>query len=224
MRITEAFSNGRGFLLRADDYRTRITHLAGFACDAICATLLSEELNSRKEEFMRTFDPWIGSFYESQGIRGIKLLILGESHYGRIGTEKRSFTANVIQQRGQIGRFRFFTTTQRLVIGGRGRLSIAEREDFWNRVAFYNYVQSFAGQKARRRPTADMWSAAQEPFLQTLVEVQPHVLLVLGRELRRHLPDIPHTIRLCEVQHPSSPGFKYSDWQPVVRAALDLAP
>ena len=34
---------------------------------------------------MRVFDPWIGEFYRSEGISGIRLWILGESHYGPAG-------------------------------------------------------------------------------------------------------------------------------------------
>jgi hypothetical protein len=69
---------------------------------------------------MRVFDPWIGSRYMSDGIRGIRLLILGEAHYGISGHETNAFTTEVVRSLGQQGRFRFFSTTQRLVSGGRG--------------------------------------------------------------------------------------------------------
>ena len=173
---------------------------------------------------MRTFDPWIGSRYATDGVGGVRLLILGESHYGTAGAERPGFTADIVRQLGQQGRFRFFTTTQRLVAGGRGWLPDAERAEFWERVAFYNYVQSFPGPRARFRPTPEMWAAAQEPFLRTLAEVGPQVLLVLGRELRRNLPELPAGVAVCAVQHPSSRGFRYAAWQPVVQAALNARP
>jgi len=169
---------------------------------------------------MRTFEPWIGSRYATVGVGGVKLLILGESHYGPTGDERATFTTEMIRQLGQQGRFRFYTATQRLVSGGRGWLPDAERSAFWEQVAFYNYVQSFPGPRARWRPTPEMWSAAKAPFLQTLAEVEPQVLLVLGRELRRNLPELPTGASVCAVQHPSSRGFRYADWQPSVQATL----
>jgi hypothetical protein len=172
---------------------------------------------------MRTFDPWVGKRYTSEGIRGVRLLILGESHYGTAGAERRTFTADMVRRLGQEGRRRFFSAAQRLVVGGQGRLSAAERAGFWERVAFYNYVQSFPGPRARCRPTPEMWSAAREPFLHTLAEVAPRVLLVLGRELRRHLPELPAGVAVCAVQHPSSRGFRYGDWQPAVQAIMAAA-
>jgi len=171
---------------------------------------------------MRTFDPWIGSRYKTDGIRGIRLLILGEAHYGTGQDEhRRMHTTEIVRMLGQQGRFRFHTVTQRLVSGGRGWLSDKERTEFWERVAFYNYIQSFPGPRARWRPTPEMWLAAQQPFLQTLQEVNPGLVLVLGHELRRNLPQVPAGIDLCAVQHPSSRGFRYARWQPVVKSALD---
>jgi hypothetical protein len=171
---------------------------------------------------MRKFDPWIGSQYATQGIRGIRLLILGEAHYGT-GEETQgcTHTTEIIRKLGQQGRFRFHTVTQRLVVGGRGWLSNTDRAEFWERVAFYNYVQSFPGPRARWRPTPEMWEAAREPFLETLAEVKPQVLLVLGQELSRKLPVLPTYVSACAVQHPSSRGFRYATWQPAVQAALE---
>jgi hypothetical protein len=169
---------------------------------------------------MRKFDPWIGNRYTAEGIRGVRLLILGEAHYGTGGSENNAFTTEIVRKLGQEGRFRFFSATQRLVIGGRGWLPKAARVEFWERVAFYNYVQSFPGPRARWRPTPAMWEAARAPFLQTLQEVAPQLLLILGRELRRHLPVLPAELPVCAVQHPSSRGFKYDQWQPMVQAAF----
>lgn len=66
-----------------------------------------------------------------------------------------------------------------------------------------------------------MWAAARDPFLATLAEVKPHVLLVLGLRLRGNLPALPSELRVCAVPHPSSRGFRYASWQPEVQAALD---
>ena len=171
---------------------------------------------------MRTFDPWIGSRFKTDGLRAMRLLILGEAHYGTGDAEhRRRHTTEIVRLLGQQGRYRFYTVTQRLVSGEQARLTDAERADFWEQVAFYNYIQAFPGPKAQWRPTPEMWAAAREPFLQTIDEVAPRIVLVLGRELYRNIPQIPASISVCAVQHPSSRGFRYSQWQPVVRAAMD---
>ncbi len=138
---------------------------------------------------MRTFDPWVGSRYTSEGIGGRRLLILGESHYGGSDCEYAAFTSEVIRDMAlQKNRLAFFSRVLRLVTGGRGPLSDAERSDFWERVAFYNYVQSSPGDGPRCRPSAEMWIAAAEPLLSTLLELSPDVMLVLGLELANNLP------------------------------------
>ncbi len=112
---------------------------------------------------MRTFKPWLGGRYCKEGIGGIRLLILGEAHRIKPGEEHADFTKDVIgllvrEPRKMEPRFRrFFTVTQRLVCGGKGSLSDTERADFWERVAFYNYIQSNPGAAARSRPTQEMW-------------------------------------------------------------------
>lgn len=169
---------------------------------------------------MRVFDPWIGARYASEGINGKRLLILGESHYGGEGCEYSRFTSEVIRDMAlEKGRLAFFSRVQRLVVGGRGGFSDLERADFWQRVAFYNFVQS-ALENPRDRPTYAMWQAAREPFSQTLGELNPSIILVLGTELKRNLPSIPANIPYCAVQHPSSIGFRYDDWQSKIKSLL----
>lgn len=166
---------------------------------------------------MRTFDPWVGARYRTDGVSGMRVLILGESHYGDVGTESRSFTIEVVRKWGQEKRLRFFTLTQKLVLGrGPGWVSSEERAEFWERVAFYNFVQCFTGPGPRYRPMEAMWHAAAQPFLDTLVELEPHLLVVLGFELHRHLPRVPQNVYVCGVQHPSSVGFQCGKWHPVI--------
>lgn len=169
---------------------------------------------------MRVFDPWIGASYATQGLAGKQVLILGESHYGGSGCEYSAFTTEVIRDMAlEKGRLAFFSRVQRLLIGGRGGFSETERSDFWQRVAFYNFIQS-ALECPRDRPTYAMWQAGREPLLQTLRELAPRVVIVLGLELDRNLPALPPSISSCAVQHPSSIGFRYDDWQPKIQTSL----
>lgn len=169
---------------------------------------------------MRTFDPWIGNRYFNEGINGKRLLILGESHYGGKVCHYPSYTIEVIKSMALVkGSLPFFSRIQRLVTGGRGGFTNAERENFWNRVAFYNFIQTSLD-KQGLRPTYEMWQAGTEPYLQTLQELSPNIILVLGAELNRHLPSISGNITICDIQHPSAIGFSYAKWQPKVLAAI----
>lgn len=171
------------------------------------------------------FLPWIGQNYSEEGLAGIRLLILGESHYGTRGTETPTLTQDVVNKWGRCMRYRFFTVVQKLVVNvPRGEwIPNEKRAAFWDSVAFYNFVQSFPGNKPRCRPTREMWMAAKEPFLQVLEKLQPHFVVVLGVELQRHLPSIPEYIRSCSIQHPSSQGFRYEASQRSIQAALRTA-
>jgi hypothetical protein len=181
---------------------------------------------------MRAFDPWIGRHYETEGLGGTKLLVLGESQYP--GTEYvhhypsgaptpscRSSTQEIVRDLAIENRNRFFTKVAKLVLGlpaGQWLPSDA-RADFWERVAFYNYVQWWLG-GARFRPSQQLWAAAQIPFLEVLSELRPQVLLVLGNELANWLPTIPAAIAVVKIPHPSSKGFSYDPWAASIRLAL----
>ncbi len=172
---------------------------------------------------MRKFMPWVGSRYH-EGLFGTKVLILGESQYGS-RDETLQFTSYIIEKYGKNKRSRFFTVTQRLVTldKKRGYIPAAQRRAFWEKVAFYNYVQEFVGTKARMRPTRAHWLAAQQPFLETVEELKPDVIVVLGKETKRNLPKPLPSGRYAYVSHPSGRGFSYKKWQPEVEKAFAAA-
>lgn len=174
---------------------------------------------------MRVFNPWVGSKYWSAGLGGVRVLILGESHYGDIGTESATFTTEVVKEWAQDKRNRFFTVTQKLVAGMDTNKWVTDeqRAAFWEQVAFYNFVQAFPGPGPRYRPTEAMWVAASPAFLSTIAELKPQVVVVLGIKLQGYLPDIPNGIHVCFAQHPSSRGFQYGQWQPAIQAAIKVA-
>jgi len=174
---------------------------------------------------MRVFDPWVGNKYWSVGFASVRILILGESHYGDIGTESTAFTTKVVREYAQEKRSRFFTITQKLVAGisPDDWVSDEERAAFWEQVAFYNFVQAFPGSEPRCRPTQEMWSAATAAFFRTLAELKPQVVVVLGFELQANLPEVPSGIHVCFARHPSSWGFQYEQWQPAIQAAIKAA-
>lgn len=189
------------------------------------------------------FDPWIGREYES--VVGARWLLLGESHYGRPGTERPGFTKDVIRELVFTKRYSYFTKIAKLVLGlPPGHfLTDDDLHTFWNRVTFYNYVQSLVGTTARIRPTQTMWEAAKSPFLEVLRTVRPTHILVLGWELWRFLPvgsgervvvlqdGTRYAFREYQlasgtavagcVKHPSGRGTRYVEDRRVVEALLD---
>lgn len=168
----------------------------------------------------RRYDPWMGEHYHDQGIDGLRLLILGESHHeadGDDGENHREFTKEVIRKLCLEGKYQFFAKVQQLVQGLEPGVPIdqTKRRDFWNRVAFYNYVQQIVGTGPGVPPSDSMWKDAQKPFVETLQELRPHMVLILGQRLSEHVPKdlIPPEIERCDVEHPSSWGFQVTAFQ-----------
>jgi hypothetical protein len=170
----------------------------------------------------RFYDPWKGNRYETEGYLGKRLLILGESHYDIEKSAHSKATTDIIAGLAiKDGRNRFSNKILRLVTGENGFHSEAQRADFWQRVAFCNYIQvPLPG--PRIRPTREMWAAGRTPFLETLKELAPDMLLVLGSTITWHLPAVPVTISVCRIKHPSSFGFSPKKWHPFIRASLAI--
>ena len=169
-----------------------------------------------------TFEPWIGDKYRNEGLNGLNLLILGESHYGEEGTERPGFTRHVVRKWGQENRHRFFTTTAKVVLGlGSSYISNSKRADFWDRVAFANYIQTFVAEDAesRKRPTDEMWQEAQEALPITIEKTSPDAIVVLGIEVERRLPELPDSLPHHAIKHPSQ-YFRYEKWQPELQQFL----
>lgn len=200
-----------------------------------------------------TSDPhflaWMGRSY-CQGISdGIRLLVLGESHYGNPHEAERLMTRKVVEDQ-LLGTSRqgFLTTLHRLVREatepGRGSSEIS----FWNQVAFYNYVQELVGPKSRIRPSRQAWQRSAPAFVQQLEQLQPHAVLVCGRALWDHLKEVDGLTGAPEVDaanadistctllirgravgvaapinHPSSRGFRRERWRPIVTTLLRRA-
>lgn len=170
-----------------------------------------------------TFRPWIGEKYDTEGVKGgIQLLILGESHYGTSGPNDSTFTRRVVAKYGQDDeRHAFFTKTAKLVLGlTRGdHLSDEKQRQFWDRVAFYNYVQEYAGETPDGTVISEMWEEAEKPFLTVLRQLDPDALLILGKGLSKHVPGVD--TESCVVTHPSSSRFSYENEQGTVQDMLE---
>jgi len=143
--------------------------------------------------------PWVGSLYNSTGLNGRKLMILGESHYcGDCDTckkinEKCDFTTWVIENYllYKNGKVKFapsmntFTKFVNVFYGKHCNREIIT--NFWNSIIFYNYVQkSLKG--PRMSPTNEMFKNSLPAFYEILKEYNPDIIIIWGERLWNNLP------------------------------------
>ena len=153
--------------------------------------------------------PWEGSNYETYSP---KVLILGESHYEREGSDRDTFTQEVIRSWavGEHGTRKFFTTIAKVLSGNLDKhMTKDEKAEFWNRVTFYNYIQEVVGKEPRDRPTETMWERAEQPFLQVIESLSPDIVVVLGGHLSHYINRVKNqcpAVYFCHWYHPSSFG------------------
>ena len=195
------------------------------------------------------FDPWVGPKWGEQGnhFGGLRVLVLGESHYSdsdEIGSIPVGLTKRVVGEYLRNPCWRFFTnTTQALT--GRSKSELGKRgiEAVWDSICFYNYVPAIAADAPRKAPPAHLWSGGEQCFLQVLGALDVECVVALGWRLWSHMPagDQPSTrlggMEECRVypgrkgrlifstaiRHPSSIGFRYQEWHPIVALLLEHA-
>ncbi len=203
------------------------------------------------------FFPWIGKKYKKGGIFGKKILILGEAHYcetpdncGACRPGERNdcnaMTKKVIEnQISDTGKkHAIFTKLAKLFLD-KDSLSEADKNDFWNSVSYYNYVQTSVSDKARVAPNSEMWSISEMPFNEVMKKLEPDFLLILGFRLWENMAgqegvDWPVGPVICNdhktwyykgkrkrtlsliIHHPSSFTFSY-DYIPIVKHAISLS-
>jgi hypothetical protein len=191
------------------------------------------------------FHPYVGQNY---GNRKTKVLILGESHYGALGTEKSEFTANVVNDWLNGEKQPFFDNVVRALFGNNEN----PREKF-EQLAFYNFLQAFKGKKARDSSflRKEHIYDAEKPFYEVLQTLSPDVILCCGHQLWADAPwgDVEHDDQLpnsanekplwrrvyCKkaglttpalmykLLHPSSGGFSHSKYHAMLKTIPELS-
>ncbi|WP_017346110.1 hypothetical protein [Pantoea sp. A4] len=160
---------------------------------------------------MANFKPFVGKDY-FQSKYGVRVLVLGESHYGDDGDESEDYTQMVVANHAYTPGLPFFSRVTKLLRLSKDTPSNEERYDAWQQIAFYNFVQEFVGEKWRMSPTAKMWEDAAPMFLEVARELKPDIILVLGHNLWDKVPALPdaHPVEWCSVKHPAG-GMSYDD-------------
>jgi hypothetical protein len=184
-------------------------------------------------------------------------MILGEYHYcyencfencGKIPCKEPTFTSmvmdHVINSKSP-GYFESYMNTfthfERAVFNK--ELSQSEKEEFWNSVVFYNYLQK-AMKSPGMRPGSKLYPDSFDAFIEVIECYQPDLIIVWGKRLFSNLPEgngkkgIPlningtlyeqsriyylsngKEIKVFGVNHPSH-AFEREYWHQILSSAL----
>lgn len=136
------------------------------------------------------FKPWIGKDYESGGIFGKKILVLGEAHLcggcddcGKVDNaeECADFTSKDCVKLLLDGHTASWTGTfrkfERSLVNHETTLEESQR--IWNSVAFYNYVQK-AMDSSRKAPEWVDFRNSEDAFFEVLDKLMPDLIIVWG--------------------------------------------
>jgi hypothetical protein len=201
---------------------------------------MTEALNQLARADVRWihFLPWQGSAFPEKADR--RLLVLGESHYSD-APEDEDFTRSVVRQYVSGAENRAFLTNIAQAITGKPHWEI-DRLEFWNSVAFYNYVQETVIEG--RRPTVKMFRDSEAAFFEVIDLLRPSHVLALGTRLWECMPPLQNEklnfecggqrhqygeyrraaecILAMHIVHPSSGGFSSREWYPVIQKFLEM--
>jgi hypothetical protein len=206
------------------------------------------------------FLPWIGKDYANGGIFKKKILILGESHYcddpiecpncrPGVKSDCNFLTNKVIRGQFTEGEKKhpIFTKLTKLLLD-RELHGLQDKEDFWNSVSFYNYIQRSVSNRPGVAPTSEMFQMSFPSFNEVMDKLSPDFLLIVSSRLWENLPGregvewpagpiieennivkrtwyykgkTKDTLSMV-IYHPSSRRFSY-DYIPLVKRALSLS-
>jgi hypothetical protein len=130
----------------------------------------------------------VGKTFCSRQRFGVRVLILGVSHYfPNIKDKKPGFTKQVIRKIAKEEDKKPFCTKLLRSFDLQGLPSATPRE-FWDCVAFYNYIQESVGSGPRKAPTDEMRKRAEDPFREVVTCLKPDLIVVCGDRLWKWLP------------------------------------
>ena len=139
------------------------------------------------------FVPLVGPRYDEGISRGVRLLILGESHYGD-ATEGEHFGRGCTHYHFQgyldgcdlAGESQFFQKLPKILTGNVDPTK-AESAQAWQRVSYANAVQSLVP-AASTSPSRSQFSEAGPALRLMAATLKPDAILMLGRRLWNGIP------------------------------------
>jgi len=205
------------------------------------------------------FDPWVGSCYDS-GINGKKIMIMGHVHVcggcnkcKDRNEECASFTIKVVKDyikwretgvvpsQGYEGWLRTFLNFAKAFFGYEPNIK-QEKCELWDKVLFYNYVQTSVSEWYQKPKSVD-YKRSEVPFIEVINEYEPDIIIVWGSEAFNRTPDggkygEPITFEniqairyiyslnsgkqcsMIKIHHPSM-YFSSSNWHEVIKSIIE---
>ena len=192
--------------------------------------------------------PYIGTNYQDGFAKGLKLLILGDSHHS--GTDQRTAASDAITDYIRGESYPFFDRIQQTVTGDPAK-SEGERRAFWEKVAFTNLIQESMGASSEA-PTKAQWEFAWNCFPEMVSFARPDLLFCFTRRgwnIQAKFNSVFSGENLYNIQtandyaylydfsniapgykavagcfnHPSSRGYRPDDWHPWAELLLQHA-
>lgn len=129
------------------------------------------------------FLPYVGPFFRTGTVR---LLIIGESHYGEPDPDPAEATRTVVNMwRAREWKPRYLTVAARVLTGQIARQ--IDRKTVFDGVAFYNFIQ-VPMRKIQVRPTPVQALASWGAFRETLTTCDPTHIVATGDFLWKNMP------------------------------------
>lgn len=155
------------------------------------------------------FKPWVGSEYQTGGVYGKKVLVLGESHYGDGADAPDDTTGTVkefVYEYWGASYQQTFLCFERALAGR--EINQDEREQLWNSIMFYNFFQkSTTG--PRTAPDMTVKQESEDAFHELLEQYQPDAIIVWGQRLYELLPAWDGNETSLKVGDDSCPVWHY---------------
>ena len=200
------------------------------------------------------FIPWVGESYE-KGYKGKRILVLGESHYcddcekcqkismkEECHAKTEDAVSDFLDDPKGLSYKATYTCFERNFVGR--ELKQEEREEFWNIIIFYNFLQYAMSGPRCGLPEKEEIEESNKAFQEILETYRPDYIIVLGFRLYKLLPELngegkdlkvgnektevwiyqikDKKIPALKVAHPSSPkGKKREYWYKFIRNFLE---
>ncbi len=187
------------------------------------------------------FEPYIGNAYDAGYGLGVKLLVLGESHYGTDrGADMTRYWLGLHIDGTE--RAPFWTKLER-AISGCTRENVDPRA-FWSRAAFANIIQEVLADRGLKLGPRE-WATVEPAFCEFLDRLSPDLVLLFAKGAWDKLPQEPAIVpslvspnNECAAiyprrdggrtltgsfSHPSPFGWKAEDWHLYIRRLLASA-
>lgn len=114
-----------------------------------------------------------------------------------------------------------FTKIMSAVKNFRQSFSRGEKLEFWNSVAYYNFLQEFVSD-TRVNPAKDAWERGKIAFCEVLGVLTPDLIICFSARNGARIHSLAGSIPVAVVNHPSS-RFTYSKVNPVIASHKEIA-